>query len=399
MVKRILFIVFGITPFLSNGQHFIEQADSGRFSVQLHGAGMYGSNQISNNARRSLFDNGKDDFSWQIEIDSWKRLPRFGAYALGNLQLNIPLKHSLFSHLIFKTSNWNFLGLNTNQNMSRLLTVGNSAYRGDSLDLGGSSVNAFSAYGVGAGVIFKNKLEVSVNYQYIPTYLEGELLAPHFYTSPFGDSISIEAGGFFSINDTSLLRSNHGLSMDLVYHTSIVNANGSKAPLSLYVRNLGAAYIQSNTRYYFDTSYSYTGIEYNIPADIGSEISVPELADSLGLQESSNPYWRYLPFRVGVHKGIVDSSELKLRSYYGLDLIFSRSFMPLVYFGGQYQLTEELSIMGQIASGDVSLLKPGLGIKYTTDKLNFILFSNNVVGEFSPLSYGNDIRLSLNYSF
>jgi len=178
-----------------------------------------------------------------------------------------------------------------------------------------------------------------------------------------------------------------------------VNANGSKAPLSLYIRNLGAAYIQSNSRYYFDTSYSYTGVKYNIPADIGSEISIPALADSLGLQKSSNPYWRYLPFRVGVHKGVVDSSELKLRSYYGLDLIFSRSFMPLVYFGGQYQLTEELSLLGQVSSGDVSLIKPGLGLKYTSDKLNLILFSNNVIGEFSPMSYGNDIRLSMNYNF
>lgn len=399
MVSRIFFIWVCLLPSLGFGQHFLEAPDSGCFSIQLHGAGMYGSNQISNDARRAFFGNAKENFSWQTEIDSWRRIPRFGAYGIGNLQFNVPMKHSFFSHLIFKASNWNFLGLNTNQNMSRLVTIGNYAYRGDSLDLGGSSLNAFSAYGAGAGVIIRNKLEISVNYQYLPSYLEGELLAPHFYTSPFGDSISIEAGGFLSINDTSLLRNNHGVSMDLVYHTTIVNANGSKAPLSLYIRNLGAAYIQSNSRYYFDTSYSYTGIEYNIPADIGSEISVPALADSLGLQKNSNPYWRYLPFRVGVHKGVVDSSELKLRSYYGLDLIFSRSFMPLVYFGGQYQLTKELSLMGQVSSGDVSLLKPGLGLKYNSDKLDLILFSNNIIGELSPLSYGNDVRLSLNYNF
>jgi hypothetical protein len=380
-------------------QHFIEAADSGKFSIQIHGAGMYGSNQISNDARRAFFGNAKENFSWQEEIDSWKRLPRFGAYGIGNLQFNVPLEHASFSHLIFKASSWNFLGLNTNQNMSRLLTIGNYAYRGDSLDLGGSSINSFSAYGIGAGIIIRNKLEISASYQFLPSYVEGELLAPHFYTSDFGDSIAIEAGGFLSINDTSRLLNNHGVSLDLVYHTHIMNANGSKAPLSLYIRNLGAAYIQSNSRYYFDTSYSYTGIEYNIPADIGSEISVPALAESLGLQKNSKPYWRYLPFRVGVHKGVVDSSELKLRSYYGLDLIFSRSFMPLVYFGGQYQLTEELSLLGQVSSGDVSLIKPGLGLKYTSDKLNLILFSNNFIGEFSPLSYGNDIRLSLNYNF
>lgn len=394
-----IFIIFLQLPFFLWGQHFVQVADSGKFAVNFYGAGMYGSNEISSEARRSFFGLETGEFSWSSEIDQWNRLPRFGAYGIGDFQVNIPLNKPYFSHAFVKASSWNFMGFNTSKDMARLITIGNSSYRGKSLNPGGNSLTAFSSYSFGAGVIINNNLEIGLNFSILPNYYEGELLSSHFYTSDFGDSISFDAEGFVSLPDTIPTKYNSGWSLDLVYHTRVENAKGQTAPLSLYIRNLGLANIQANQRYFFDTTYNYNGITYNIPEDFDEGIAFSDFADSLGIEQNNNSYWRYLPFRIGVHKGVVDSSELKLRSYYGLDLIFSRSFMPLIYFGGQYQLNKSVSILGQLASGDVAYLKPGLGIKYESDKINCVLFSNNIIGAFSPLSYGADIRLSFSYRF
>lgn len=222
------------------------------------------SNSLSNGFASTLFYGGFLDEETKInERERLSKINSVGAYAHTELiASNLWGKDSARIKIGVVTGNYNYIGWQYSDDFFNLVFFGNKNYVGKVADMSGShySVNQFSKLGA-SFFLPKDKLTINIALVAGHAHAEGRYSNLSLYTHPDAAQLDLGTKGYSVFADTS---KNHirgiGGAIDLYFRAHEDNRNGY---LNLYVINAGFISWQNSRQLNFDTTYSYSGFEFN----------------------------------------------------------------------------------------------------------------------------------------
>lgn len=255
------------------------------------------------------------------------------------------------------------------------------------------------SYKVGAGIYHKkSKSSVVLNAVFINDYLQLNSGNNNILTSSSTGITEVRADVLFDQAASHTTFQGIGASLDFDYYLPIRTEGLLDGFVQITGRNLGAGYITKNQRTDVFGNYRFEGFAFDDLIDFRENSDlISNIEDSLNITTTTGGKWIALPGIVQIGKIVDNMSEKDIQFFFGARGYINRVFRPMVYFGSQYKLIDQMNIGGQISYGGYGGLRGGIYANYQMDKASIALGTEDVLGAVSQRFFGQSIVLRLNY--
>lgn len=370
----------------------------------LGGNVLLGTTAVSNSLSNYFLKGG--EIPENVRSDNYKQhsdLNRLG------LMLQGELSYANYNVRVFKNKNWGILlnaGTVTNvsaryrSGLFGLTFLGNEPFLGTTVDLSNSNVSIFGAQKIGFGLIdVKTKSSVSLNVYGITNYSYGYLNNASLTQDADGYNAELMLKGQFESTSRSTYFKGLGVGFDANFILPI-DAFGKRSFIQFQVQNLGIGFLSDKVvRYAMDTTIQFNGFEVNNFVGDGAMLQNGKTVfDEIGLKQDtikSDPL--ALPFTIQVAKIIDEQNTNLLQSYFGLQAMYQKGAIPMVYLGLQVRPIDWLRVGASVSYGGFSKFRGGLYVQAVVDRFNFGISTTNIVGMVSKKGLGQGYSLRINY--
>ncbi len=292
-------------------------------------------------------------------------------------------------------------GANYPKDLFGLAMYGNQKYLDEPIRLSNlqSFLMHFSKFGVGV-YSKKTKSSISLNAILVHDYFKLNSGNTTIRTNTETGFTDIVADVIFDqlVSDAT---PGIGVGLDIDYYLPITNEGLFEGFVQLTARNIGAAYFDQINRTDMLGGYRYEGILLNeIPnlfEDNGASF-IEEIKDSLNFNEISSGRWVALPGFVQVGKIVDGMSDKQLQYFFGVRAYINAIFRPMAYFGGQYAISNNFHLGGNISYGGYGNFRGGIYAGYQMNKLAIYAGTEDLTGSFLSSAFGRSAVLRLNWS-
>jgi hypothetical protein len=279
---------------------FIE--NSAQKAIHFNGSYNFMSNSLSNEFAGILFYGGYiDEETKTKEQARLNKMNSVGAFAHTEMiASNLWGKDSSRIKIGVVAGNYNYIGWQYSDDFFNLVFFGNKNYVGKVADLSKTSysVNQFSKLGA-SFFLPKDKLTINIALVAGHAHAQGSYNNLSLFTHPDAAQIDIGVKGNSIFADTSK-NSLKGIggAIDLYFRAYEDNRNGF---LNIYVVNAGLVNWNNSRQINFDTTYSYSGIEFNnLLNNSNFSTDLTAIQDSLLPETIFKNNTSLLPFFMGV---------------------------------------------------------------------------------------------------
>lgn len=267
-----------------------------------------------------------------------------------------------FGDTLFGKPQWGLkIQVNTNYHASLSYTdklfqtiyQGNAQFAGDTVALGplGAQYQSWQKFGIG---FFNKRTLNSIAFSLVAGEKYHSLLVQNadLYTSPTGDSLSLNYAGDYYRSDTLkhgwANGSGLGLALDMDYNLPLADRKGV---ISIALRDLGfIAWNKRSEQIAFDSLTTWKGIEANNLFDLATDtLDLPNLKDSIHHTTTARSFVAILPMSLHVRF----SKYFTANDYYelGVSIWPNRAAVPLVYIGMNHRIGDHFIFSEKISYG------------------------------------------------
>lgn len=279
-----------------------------------------------------------------------------------------------------------------------VLMYGNEMYRGETMDLSGSNLNAVTYQKIGVGLIDPiSKSNVSLNFFNISNRLYGHSRNFELTQDALGDSIDVTLNGEFLLKQNNKFNQGFGVGFDIDFKLPINFGEDRTAFIQFQMKNIGFGYLyEKQKEYIIDTTISFGGFELNQLIGEGNLFSdSTNVLDNIGVQSKDRTKTFMLPGFIQVGKIVDNLSVRKFQSFYGLRLFPSLIYSPFVYGGVDYHPFKWLNVGVNASFGGFGKFKSGLYSSMKFNNYSVALGTENIHGLFSKKAMGESILIKL----
>lgn len=370
-------------------------------SIQMTSLNTFASNAIKNELFGKFILGGQIS-SELLDDNAPKDFNVIGGEAIQNISY---FDASLFKKspnmgLLISASDHHFISSSYKPSLFNLAFRGNAQFVGDTLDLSYTHAQYlhFQNYAVGvfdkrtqsyikAGFIVGNR---SLNYRAGETY---------FHTTEDGTKmyLDLDFEGYstnFDSTNAYFSAMGYGFSLELNHNFIINTKSGRRQIINFNLSNIGSIFWNNTTtNIRMDSTYSYTGFDYNEINKI-QDMTSTEVLDSLGVQESTFSRRESLPIKIIINKIPIYDVNRKLQSTFGFKAILIPDYRPMLYGGIHYQPNRFFSIATKAIIGGYGSLRfalnANLWIKNSfylgLSTLDIVSLGSNTIGKGKSLN-------------
>lgn len=325
------------------------------------------------------------------------------------ITVNPQLFYANYNIRLLKKKDWGVLvkaGILTNisaryrSGLFGLAFLGNEQFLGSTIDFSNSNISIFGAHKVGFGLIdSKTKSSVSLNVYGITNYSYGYLNDASLTQDVNGYNAELMLKGQFEKTYRSTYYKGLGFGVDANFILP-VDAFGQRSFIQFQVQNLGIGFLSDKiVRYAMDTTIQFNGFEVNDLVGDGALLNANNsVLDEIGLRQDtikSDPI--ALPFTIQVGKIIDEHNTNLLQSYFGLQAMYQKGAIPMVFAGLQVRPTNWLRIGASVSYGGFSKFRGGVYLQAVVDQFNIGISTTNLIGMVSKKGLGQGYSLRINY--
>ncbi len=317
-----------------------------------------------------------------------------------------------FDYLIgFK--NQEVLNATYTRDFFNLLFYGNEQYKGATINLSNTSVNALRFQEVKFGVMMHKvdsvgKIGISVS------FLKGEHLFfvkanknSSLFVSPDGSQTTYNSNFNMAISDTNNRRltgfNGVGASADIFFETPYKSSIGKKSILTVNANNIGFIHwLNNSVQYSSDSSLSFRSYQINSINDIRdstiNQINSDSLLYSLSNARSEN-FNVNIPTNLVIINKIYFGQQEQFCLGTGFRYIFNANYKPYVFIEPEFKYNN-ITIALHTGYGGYVRLNVGVSAMWNSKHWFLRLGSNSLQGYFSPkIAYGEGLFFSLAKKF
>jgi hypothetical protein len=315
------------------------------------------------------------------------------------------LEYRNFQVNLFKNENWgfivkvgmyNFLQAIYSKDFYTFPMYGNTYFEGDTARFSGTRFSNVTYQKIGFGWLDKKtKSAVSFNLFGLNNASNLFLEEGEIYQNSALDTLSFKYSGKASFSNSNNFVKGFGAGLDADLRWQSKNLRG-KPSFQFLMRNVGFITQTTNfTNYESDTSFNYTGFNYDQLSN-GTSFQSDNFAllDTLGISRTDGKTTIILPGMLQVSKLIDQSEESKSRKFqqfYGARLYLSYMSIPLIFGGIDYNPFKGIVHFGaSLSYGGYAKLRGGF---YSSMKLKNTSFGISSENLFNPTGQSIIFRL------
>lgn len=407
-MKQYLFILFSSVSFTAISQNALPMYfDSigyvGNYlewdeSIDFH------STSIKNDVATTFIWGGEIDQSMKDRsMNKHKGVNRLGFYnsnELRYLQLNRPFLGKEILGWGVKAGYYAAGSISYNKDLFGLMLYGNGAYLNQTADFSATQSHFMLFQKAGFGLVDRRTKSalylnvVNVQQAFNASEYEGKITQ-----NEDGSNIDLALDGAFAFTEGNQFSKGLGIAIDGEYRFLAPWINDSKAPFSVAVNNLGAAYMfEGMSQYTVDSNYNYNGFTVNqlanSEATFGDDFDV---YDSLRIEKTEKRTWLALPGYIQMSKLIDDQSSKKIQSFFGMRIYPTMRAVPAVFAGINYRPIRQFSAAASVYYGGFGRFRGGIYVHYVTKKVLLGLGTDDVLGFVSKNGFGQSLMLKLSW--
>ena len=395
--------LFSLAQSMMPIQHDTLQLDQ---ELIVSGVADFSSTSLQNELMQKLFYGGEITFGIKNRsLIDHKGINRFGADISCEVEYR-NLKLNLFKNpnwgLTVKSGYYNYVSLLYSKDLYGLTFFGNDNYLGQNVNLSGTRFLGMSFQKFGFGVVDKkSKSSVSFNVYSLSNYAEATVYDGNLFQSASADSVSLSMHGNFDFSNGESFVKGMGAGVDLDFRLPVMFREGKTSFIQFQAKNLGICSFQKNiTRYSADTTIHFTGLTFD--QIIGENAIFNKnfsLMDSLGVDSLGIRKWRFLPCFIQVGKIVDEMDSSRVQSFYGIRMYSTSAFVPMIYGGLHYRLTNAFGLGMNLSFGGYSNTRFGIYAQCQFGNLSAGIASENLTGIFLKGAKGESILIRLRCKF
>lgn len=294
----------------------------------------------------------------------------------------------------------NYISGNITQDLFNLAFYGNAKYAEQKMDLSELRLNNYSYYKLNIGLFDKKyKSGGNISFLYGNSLMKGQILNAELYSSE--EIVNLQATGYFRQSDQTKKKwhdfNGWGFSADFKVNIPIKWFK-RQAIIQIKADNIGfIVWNKGSTTYSVDSTYSFVGFDIQDLLDGNSALNnETDWMDSLNVKEEQGNFTTWLPARITIAKTIDELSDVKFQTTFGVRMITTRDYFPMVFFGVYYRPVHWFALSGNIRYGGFGGFDGGIRFDfYAKDFFALSLSTSNVYGTFTNSGYGRSVNLGI----
>jgi hypothetical protein len=307
-----------------------------------------------------------------------------------------------------KLSEWNFLSevnynsifsSNYSGDLFKIVFQGNQSFIGDTAKFSGTNFNFIDFQTFGLGLSHKkSKSNFSLNLVNVQNYLSSTFSDAELIFAQDSSDINVNLAGDLNSTFSSKFNKGLGIALNFTLNISVPWKEDNNAFFQFQVRNFGFAKINQINRYQVDTIISYAG--FNLDELLNFDQSIfdgTKWQDTLNVSQDTISKFILLPAMIQFGKVLKSNYDKNLQSFFGVKMFPSLRYVPKVYAGIDYKITEKFHSGFSFAYGGFGNFRAGLYANYLSDKINVGIGTEDMYGLISKKGFGQ--MLSINFQY
>lgn len=335
-------------------------------------------------------------------FDKHQEINRFG------ININNEIRYIHGKGSIFKRDSLTWLlkagyfavgGATYGKDVFGLLFYGNDQYLGQTTLLTNTRVEFTQFQKVGFGILNKNtKSSITLNMVNVQNYFDAYIRKGELTQTDDGSQIDLLLNGELKTTDSKNFNKGLGLGIDIDFRVRVPWGK-STSTIQLSAQNLGFAYLYDGVKTYeVDSSYSYSGFQFNSFTDSSNAFSDDfSLLDSLGVQQTTKKRTIVLPGYIQAMKLVDLNSSKKIQSFFGIRFYPTFNSIPSIFAGAYWKIVPKFHLSSSISYGGFGLFRAGIYMTLKLNKINITMGSDDGFGLVSKQGFGTSLLTRISY--
>lgn len=278
-----------------------------------------------------------------------------------------------------------------------LVFIGNEHYLGESTNFSNAYGRFDQFLSIGGGIHDrKTKSFITLNAILPQNFFQLDVDKGEMDFSESGDQIDLKFKGEVMMANSYSYFKGLGAAVNFDFNIPFGNLNTFNGVIRFSGRNIGAYQVHKSRYLKMDIDKSYSGFALN---DLIGDNKLPSIMDTLGIEDNVKSKFKLLPGFLQIGKAVMQRSDFKVQSFFGVRMYTNRIYKPMVYAGIHYQPIPVFSIGAQGSFGGYGGFRLGLYVNYSSENLVIGLGTEDVLGAILKKQYGHSGLIRLAWKF